>query len=188
MPTTKICSGSPPVLGCVALEPGDCGSDVARTLWPLRIRRETIAAVDADISEAREIVRDVCRSRAAASDKAAAVEHEDYGRGTLGPPHRRGVNVDLLPLVRAVGEILRDLDFARFVDTRLRRIDLRRLSGNLAVELGPERGKLCATSGGMPVRTTFALLIVRSSGNDQRNDCRACCASSQRSSVTSRRR
>ena len=76
------------------------------------------------------------------------MEHDDYGRGALGPAHRRGVNVELLPLVRAIGEILRDLDFARFVDARLRRIDLRRLSGNLAVELGPERRKLLRDVGG----------------------------------------
>jgi len=63
------------------------------------------------------------------------MKHHDDSHRTIGPPHRRGVSVDLLPLVRPVGEVLGDLDLTRLVDARLRRVDLGRLSGNLAVEL-----------------------------------------------------
>ena len=72
------------MLGDVVAKTGDGGRDVARALGPFRIGRETIAAVDADVAQAREILGDVRRRAAAAADEPAAVEDDDRGHGSAG--------------------------------------------------------------------------------------------------------
>src|SRR5687768_7937290 len=88
--------GVAPVFSRMALQPGYRGAHLACALRPFRTRRETIPAIDADVAQAGEVVRDVRGRRAAASDETPAMKHDDHRHRTIGPAHGRRMNVDLL--------------------------------------------------------------------------------------------
>ena len=72
------------------------------------------------------------------------MEHHDDRYGPWRPAQRRRVDVHPLPLVRAVGDVLRHLDLGGVIDAWLRGVDLVRL-------LIGELGELCGHVGGHAV-------------------------------------
>src|SRR5688572_33335482 len=83
------------VFGNVVAQITDRGRDVARAFGPLRLRRQAIAPVDADVAQAREVLGDVGSRSAVAADEPTAVEDDDRRNGLCRPTHAR-VKVDVL--------------------------------------------------------------------------------------------